>query len=605
MRPISLLAAALLLVHISTGQQTTHYVDSLKTELGKHLPHDSLRVKLLIEVANSIYHNAPDDALKYSEEAIAISKEISWQLGIARAYRQKGVVYYIQSDYMKALEYYQAALKEYEEGTDKHFEASLHNNMANIYMEMGNYKESLLSYNQFLLLARQNKWKREEAIALMNTGLVLMKENKFDSAILFYNESIDTASSINDLQVLAYALSNKGAALEKSGRYDEAINTLLKSIPYADSVNDGRIKSQTLGALAEAFIFKKDFNEAEKYALRSLEISRSLNIVQFQKEMYELLSDVYKNKNEPEKALNYYKTFIQFRDSTMNEDKKSEMVRLEMQYKAENKEAVLNAEYAQKIKQQRLIKNTVIGGFIFLAIGGLLSFTLYKRKRDAVTLQKEAELKAEISDTEMKALRAQMNPHFIFNSLNSIGDYITKNNTKVADEYLTKFAKLMRMILENSEQKEVPLHDDLKALELYMQLEAIRMNNKFTYEIKVDEDINRESTMIPPLILQPFVENSIWHGIAKKEGPGKITVQIKREGNMINCIVEDDGIGRKEFPAQVIGNKAEGQKSFGMKITKERIDILNKIKNTTAGVEITDQVQGTKVELKLPLELSF
>ncbi|MGH2649367.1 MAG: sensor histidine kinase, partial [Ginsengibacter sp.] len=132
-----------------------------------------------------------------------------------------------------------------------------------------------------------------------------------------------------------------------------------------------------------------------------------------------------------------------------------------------------------------------------------------------------------------------MNPHFIFNSLNSISDYILKNDVQSADIYLTKFAKVMRMILENSDQKEVTLKDDLKALELYMQLESLRMKDKFTYEIKIDESINAENTLIPPLILQPFVENSIWHGMQGKKGEGHILISIKKEGNMINCSVED------------------------------------------------------------------
>src|SRR5205085_3446168 len=179
---------------------------------------------------------------------------------------------------------------------------------------------------------------------------------------------------------------------------------------------------------------------------------------------------------------------------------------------------------------------TIIGSRI-LFIAAIASFIFYKRKRDAVEKQHEAEFKTEVSDTEMKALRAQMNPHFIFNSLNSISDYISKNNIPEADKFLSKFAKLMRLILENSERKEIPLQDDLKALELYMQLEALRMNNKFIHCIEVDKAIDASSTLVPPLILQPFVENSIWHGIANKEGKGKITITIKKEGDeMISCI---------------------------------------------------------------------
>lgn len=238
-------------------------------------------------------------------------------------------------------------------------------------------------------------------------------------------------------------------------------------------------------------------------------------------------------------------------------------------------------------------------------LAGAFSFIFYKRKRDAEKEKAESDFKVQVSDTEMKALRAQMNPHFIFNSLNSIGDFISRNDIKTANVYLSRFAKVMRMILENSEKKEVSIEDDLKALELYMQLESIRLNGKFTYEITVDKDIDKENTLIPPLILQPFVENSIWHGISKKEGAGKITIHIKKEGDMINCIVEDNGIGRKKSEAGKSATSQSEKKSLGMKITNARIDIINRIKKSKAGVELSDLSEGFRVEVKLPLELSF
>ena len=284
-----------------------------------------------------------------------------------------------------------------------------------------------------------------------------------------------------------------------------------------------------------------------------------------------------------------------------------------MRYTFEKKEDSLQASHDKKallakaeINRQSTIKNAIGWGSLILLIAALISFIFYKKRRDAKQMQQEAEFKTEVADTQMKALRAQMNPHFIFNSLNSISDYIAKNNVQEADKYLSKFAKLMRMILENSEQKEVLLTDDLKALELYMQLEALRMNNKFSYEIKVDEDINKENILVPPLILQPFVENSIWHGIAKKEGQGKILIHIKKEGaDMINCIVEDDGIGRKQSVNIKMAVPQQEKSSLGVKITQSRIDILNKIKNSKAAVELSDLAQGLRVEVKLPLATDF
>jgi LytS/YehU family sensor histidine kinase len=174
-----------------------------------------------------------------------------------------------------------------------------------------------------------------------------------------------------------------------------------------------------------------------------------------------------------------------------------------------------------------------------------------------------------------------MNPHFIFNSLNSISDYIRKNNSSEADEYLSKFAKVMRMTLENSEQQAIPLEDDLKALELYIQLEAKRLSDKFTYQISVADDIDKENTLVPPMIFQPFVENSIWHGISKKEGKGHILIEIKKE------------------------NVVKEKQSLGMKITKARIDMLNKLRGSKADIRITDKEKGLQAELILPVQTSF
>ena len=214
--------------------------------------------------------------------------------------------------------------------------------------------------------------------------------------------------------------------------------------------------------------------------------------------------------------------------------------------------------------------------------------------------KRDTDLKLLISDTEMKALRSQMNPHFIFNSLNSINDYINKNEIETATMYTTKFAKLIRIVLENSEKKEVPLAEDLKALELYMQLEALRLRNTFSFAIIVDDTIDIENTLVPPLILQPFVENSIWHGMAKKQTKGNISIHIKKEGEMINCIVEDDGVGIIKSE-----NINEEKKSLGMKITKARIELINKLKKTNASIQIVNKNEGFRVEVRLPLGIKF
>jgi LytS/YehU family sensor histidine kinase len=207
-----------------------------------------------------------------------------------------------------------------------------------------------------------------------------------------------------------------------------------------------------------------------------------------------------------------------------------------------------------------------------------------------------------VSDTELKALRLQMNPHFIFNSLNSIGDYMHKNETSTAQDYLTRFAALMRMTLENSEFPEIALSEDLKFIELYLQVESKRLPGRFSYAIEVDESIDIENTLVPPLILQPLIENSIWHGFKSKDRTGHILIEIKKEDEMIVCSVDDNGLGRN-----MNGIVNKNKRSLGIRNTKDRISIINTKKRSDGALKIIDKANdgGTRVEVRLPLQTAF
>ena len=335
----------------------------------------------------------------------------------------------------------------------------------------------------------------------------------------------------------------------KQKNYEIASSCFKKSLSLADETGNENAKATALNSLGEIYLHQNNYKQAEVYSNQSLQLSKELNDVSWQANAYETLSKTYEQQKNFEKAFYNYKKADLLRDSILNGEKKQDIANLEMQYNYDKKEAEVKAAddkrqalAAAEINRQKVLKNASIGIGMILLLVAMTGIILYKRRKDILEKKKEAEFNTQVAYTEMKALRAQMNPHFIYNSLNSINDYIDKHDTATATLYTTKFAKLMRMILENSEQKEIPLAEDLKALELYMQLESMRMQHKFNYEIKVHEDIDPENTLIPPLILQPFVENSIWHGISKKQGVGKILISIKKEGNMINCIVEDNGI---------------------------------------------------------------
>ncbi|WP_295791720.1 histidine kinase [Mucilaginibacter sp.] len=221
--------------------------------------------------------------------------------------------------------------------------------------------------------------------------------------------------------------------------------------------------------------------------------------------------------------------------------------------------------------------------------------------------QVQTEFEQKIAETEMTALRAQMNPHFIFNCLNSIKLYTLENDSQTASEYLTIFSQLIRLVLENSQSEKVTLQKELETLRLYIELEAMRFKNKVRYEINVDPAIDQQYTDIPPLLLQPYVENAIWHGLMHKKEGGNIKIAVTQPSeHLLHIEIMDDGVGR-ELAAAYKSKSATRQKSFGLKMTSERINIINQLYEMKADVTITDMkdsmnnATGTKVTIQIPV----
>lgn len=213
---------------------------------------------------------------------------------------------------------------------------------------------------------------------------------------------------------------------------------------------------------------------------------------------------------------------------------------------------------------------------------------------------------AKLAELEMSALRAQMNPHFVFNSLNSINKYILTNESRLASRYLSKFSQLMRLILNHSKVQEVTLEDELEAVSLYIELEQLRFENKFVFEKKIHLISNPASILIPPMLIQPFIENSIWHGLMPLDKTGILQLEIYENKNLLQCIVTDNGIGRSKS-ATLNKNNALRKKSMGMKITSDRIKLVNALHSTKADIEIHDLVHenipcGTQVKISLPIK---
>ncbi len=564
-------------------------------------------------------------ALQYHQQALNDFEQENDAVSMANCYRSMGVDYQYLSQYPKALECLQKAFNSYEKAENKSGMAGTFGDMGIVYTYLENLPRALQYHQKSLELYELSGDKKGMADELGNLGNVYDNMDDSANALQSYHKALEISESAGFKRSIASNTCNIGIVYSYYGDYLKAFGYLSKAYSFYQKEGDKINTALTLDEIAKIYVDAPDnllikmgvnpkdrFPKAIQYQKHALALARETGSINSQATRWQSLSNTYEGQKDFAKSLDAYKQAVLLRDSASNTNMTREITRLEMQNEFDKKQALARADNDKKhalaideINKQKIIRNASIGIGALLVLSAIAGIILYKRRKDIIEKKKEAEFNTQVAYTELKALRAQMNPHFIYNSLNSINDYIDKHETELATSYTTKFAKLMRMILENSEQKAVPLADDLKALELYMQLESMRMQNKFNYEIKVDDGIDQENTLIPPLILQPFVENSIWHGISKKQGVGKIMISIHKEGNMINCIVEDNGIGMKESAATKTGKDVPSKKSFGMKITNARIDILNKTKKSNAAVIMSHLEEGTKIEIKLPEELAF
>ncbi|WP_375334432.1 tetratricopeptide repeat protein [Flagellimonas sp. C4] len=571
-------------------------LDSLQVELRNHTLQDTVRASLLIRTVSEMTYSDPNEAFPLIDESISISRNEKWTKGEALGLRQKGNLYYVLGDNLNALDAYQKAMLLSKKISDKPLESSLLSNIGNIHADLKEYDRALENYRAYLNTARELGSRPDEIKALSNIAIVYNDSENFEEGISYLEKALELAKLENNDLFVAAITNNLALAQKKAGAHEKALVNYQKAADLAQQIGNKYIEASALNSIGEINALLQNFSVAETNADRALSISKEIGAVEWQADSWKVLSSAFENKGKLAEALYAYKEYITLRDSVLSEEKKSELTRKEMQFKMERQQAIAQEE----IKRERLVKNGYLIGTLVLLIISALGYVFYKRRRDALEKKKTAEFNAKVAETELKALRSQMNPHFIFNSLNSISDFIARKDIKQADDYLVKFSKLTRSILENSEKKWIPLEEDLELMELYIQLEALRLEEKLTYTITIDESIETDNTLIPPFILQPFIENSIWHGIAPKNGLGQIDLSIKKAEDMLVCSVDDNGVGRLKNHGQTHKNN-----SFGLKITRNRIDIINHLKNTKGSLKLFDKNEGVRVEIRLPYEAQF
>ncbi len=462
-----------------------------------------------------------------------------------------------------------------------------------VYAKLGEYHKALVYYNRALPLLEEENAFNYVCDLYLNMGVAYRFVHENDSAIACQLKALEASRKIGMVIYSVFAHVYLGLNyLDK--------NDTLKALKYfreslsenTDSVASGLFESYF--QLGDIFLKMDKIDSAFYYAKLASQVAEKRQNMESKKAVFRLLSDLYERKGNTAEALKNYKNYILFRDSIDN--KKSFRVALEKQYEyeAEKQELLAKVEQEKKDTEIREQKNkrilTTVGFSLILLMGGSLVFVNRKRK--------ESSFRKNLAESEMKALRAQMNPHFMFNSLNAIQQMVLNNENDNAFHYLDTYSKLTRSILENSEKKWITVQDEIKFLELYLSIESLRFQHSFTYEIKVSEDVSIHSDKLPAVVVQPYVENAIKHGLLPKKENQKLLIGFsKTNEDTLEIIVEDNGVGRKHSQE----SKTEtDHHSMGMTITENRLRLLEGKKENKVWIEdlmLDGLAAGTRVHI--------
>ncbi|WP_298520690.1 tetratricopeptide repeat protein [uncultured Kordia sp.] len=548
-----------------------------------------------------------DKAILFHDKALTKAQEAENKQLHVRSLNMLGVVYRRLEDIRKALDYHQEALvlaESIEERTKvvkKSIAVSL-NSMGNIYLALEQYDLAIQRFQKSMKIEKSVDNKLGLAINYHNIGYAKEATGDLEGALVDYRESLRYNNEIDSDLGRLICNSTIGRIYIQQEKYQEAVKIITKALKIGEGLRDNFHLSGVYLNLGWVYLELKNYKLAEKFLNEGLELSKEFNLKSAVAEAYMHLSTLSQRQGEFEEALSYREQSYEL----------NEKIRNDQNFRYVNDLIVKNDQerYSQKIenleKENATVKETLqrnkniwVTSSVVLAFLAIMIYILYRQR----LLNNEKK----ILTLEQDMLRSQMNPHFVFNSLNSIKQYIISNEQKNAVHYLNKFAKLIRKILDASRVKVVSLSDELETMDLYMSIENIRFSNEINFEVLVDESINLEQIKIPSLVLQPFLENALWHGLSSKKGEKNIKLSVsKTQGDFVTIAIEDNGIGR-EAAQKIAANKIVKRKSIGITLTKNRLtNFVKGFKNsfTIHFMDLKDQYEnprGTEVVLNIPL----
>jgi tetratricopeptide (TPR) repeat protein len=555
-----------------------------------------------------LYRNTSDysRAIELHERALDAAKQANNLEFRIFSLNMLGVVYRRLDAIKTALDYSQEALSladnvaEPSEGIRRSRNVSL-NSIGNIYQALEQYGQAIEHFQRSFELEEELDNKYGMAVNLQNIGECLEAQGKMDEALERFRLAVTYDREIGSDRGVAICQNSIGRIYIKQNRFGEALELLEQALEEALKTRDQHIIVPIYNNLGWAHLKSKNYKEAEAFLQKAIEKGQELGLVRDVSQGYSLLSDLSADQGDYQKALEFYRQSEEFQHQITNEVNNKYVNDIILRYgseKQKNQLAILAQENEIINLKLRRNRTTLLIGALLLVLFTLILYIIYRQYQ--LTSEKK------VMTLEQTMLRSQMNPHFLFNSLNSIKHYIINNEQKNAVHYLNKFSKLVRKILETSSMKEISLEEELETITLYMNIENIRFNEEIDFGVEIDPRVNPASVKIPSLILQPFLENALWHGLSSKEGNKRIRITVSQDHpGLIRIAIRDNGIGR-EAAEKLKESKVLKRKSVGISITRERLANFSRIFQNSFDLSIRDlyaadgTVEGTEVVLTIP-----
>jgi len=616
---------------------------------------DSLICDMLLRKGADYQFQANDSAIDIFNNLASFAKHNKRYFYVAEAYNRIGIIFSNKGDYLRATIYLNAAESLFKLMHDEPSLSSCLINKANLELFQEHYEKAIPLYNKALQIAEQFNDTIVITKAYSNLSRCYYYLNDFNNAkkiaenaiqkFTNYHDSISLANSYNNYGAILDKLNNKQAAIQayyNAKRIYKRLNqttklvstynnlgNVFKDIKQYDSAlfymqmaldikrKNKNIKSIciSLGNLSELRLELNQIDKAESLAKEMLKLADSIHDKTQQMYAHSYLAEVYKHKRNFLLALTHFEQYHTLYDSLNNSDFKERIDKMVAQLELKSKDSQINKLLKeQKIKditlenQKAEIKNRILWTYFYLFIILILiliialAHFLVKTRMD----KKQNLLENQMLTYRIQALTNQINPHFIFNILNSIQYNVNQHDYQTANKYITNFSKLLRMILDNSQQQMVSLLVEIESLKLYLDLEQMRIKHKFTYRIIKKSDFNPMEYMLPPMLLQPFVENAIWHGIMNlaEEQKGVIEIILTEYNSYLCCEIIDNGIGYQKL------QHSNKHVSHGLEVTKKRIETFNKLFKSNLNFTISNLENhpqfssGTIVTIHIPSKMN-